>query len=235
MKLILLAAMMTMTAAGAALAQAVDDLPPDAAEGDCFARVLIPDSIETVRERVVDRKASIEVRDIPAKYATVQEKHVIRDGATVYKSVPAVYETVSETLEVEPGVTKTYTRQVLVRPAEIIEETIAPEYQTIEVTKLIAPARQERIELPATYKTVERRIARGGVAEWRAILCETNTDAAKIAEVQSALTRAGHPLTIDGVFGPATFAAMQAYQMEQGLPVGYLTISTVERLGVSPN
>ena len=122
-----------------------------------------------------------------------------------------------------------------VRPAEIIEETIAPEYETIEVQKLVSPARQERIEIPATYKTVERRIAIGGVAEWRPVLCETNTDATKIAEVQQALTDAGHPLAIDGIFGPATFAAMQAYQLEQGLAVGYLTVATVERLGVSPN
>ena len=235
MKRILISSILALTTAGPALAQAKDDLPPDASAGDCFARVLIPDSIETVSERVIDRKASVEIRDIPARYATVQEKHLIRQGATVYKTIPAVYETVTETLEIEPGITKTYTKQVVVRPAEIIEETIAPEYETIEVQKLVSPARQERIEIPATYKTVERRIAIGGVAEWRPVLCETNTDATKIAEVQQALADAGHPLAIDGIFGPATFAAMQAYQLEQGLAVGYLTVATVERLGVSPN
>ena len=124
-------------------------------------------------------------------------------------------------------------KQVLVEPARVIEEVVEPKYEMIEVEKLVAAAREERIEIPATYKTVERYVPVGGTTRWVPVLCEANASAQKIAEIQTALSEAGHPLVIDGKFGPKTFAAMKAYQAEQGLPVGLLTVSTVERLGVS--
>ena len=56
--------------AGSALAQAPDGLPMDAAEGTCFARVLVPDSIETVTERVEDADTAIEKAGDAAKTVT---------------------------------------------------------------------------------------------------------------------------------------------------------------------
>ena len=234
MKRIALSSIVVLMLAGSVFAQAPDGLPMNAAEGECFARVLIPDSVKVVSERVVDKKASVEVQKIPAQYETVQERHLVREGTTVYKSVPAIYETVPQTIEIEPGLSKTVVKQVVVEQARVIEETIEPKYEMIDVRKLIAPARTERIEIPATYKMIEKRIAIGGTAEWRPVLCETNTGPEIISAVQAALSRAGHPIAVDGKFGPQTFAAMKAYQLEQGLPVGYLTLSTVERLGVAP-
>ena len=75
--------------------------------------------------------------------------------------------------------------------------------------------------------------APGGL-EWREVLCETNASSAKIAEVQAALTAAGYTAPSDGEFGPQTLRAMEAFQRDNGLPVGYLTVSTVEALGVNP-
>ena len=234
MKQIALSSILVLAMAGSAVAQASDGPPADAAPGACFARVLTPEAVERVTERVIDTKARVEVRTIPAQFETVQERVLVREGTTVYKSVPAVFKTVAEEIEIEPGLTKTVMKQVLVEPARVIEDVIEPQYDVIDVQKLIAPAREERIEIPATYKTVERDIARGGTAAWVPILCETNASPSKIVEIQTALAQAGHPLDIDGKFGPQTFAAMKAYQLEQGLPVGVLTVSTVERLGVSP-
>lgn len=234
MKQIALSSILVLAMAGSALAQAPEGLPVDAAPGACFARVVTPETVERVTERVIDTRATFEVRTIPAQFETVREAVLIREGTTVYKSVPAVFKTVAEEIEIEPGLSKTVMKQVLVEPARVIEEAIEPQYDVIEVQKLIAPAREERIEIPATYKTVERYVARGGTEAWVPILCETNASPSKIAEIQTALTHAGHALEIDGKFGPQTFAAMKAYQLEQGLPVGVLTVSTVERLGVSP-
>ena len=221
--------------AGLALAEAPDGLPMDAAAGECFARIVTPDSYETVTERAIDRKASFEIRDVPAQYESVEEQVLVREGTVVYKSIPAVYKTVAQEIEIDPGLSKTVMKQVLVEPARIVEETIEPEYKTIEVQRLVQPARQERIEIPATYKQVERRVAIGGSEEWVPILCETNASPELIAEIQTALTQAGHPLAVDGKFGPQTFAAMKAYQTAHGLPVGVLTLETVERLGVTPS
>jgi len=235
MKPIILTAALAWATTEAALAQAPEGLPLDAEAGECFAQVLTPETVELVTERVVVTKASFEVRTIPAQYETVQEQILVREGTTVYKSVPAIYKTVAEDVELEPGITKTVMKQVLVEPARVIEEVIEPKYETVEVQKLVAPEREERIETPATYKTVERSVAKGGTQEWVPILCETNASSQKIAEIQTALSDAGHPIVIDGKFGPQTFSAMKAYQSEQGLPIGLLTVSTVESLGVSPS
>lgn len=235
MKPIILTLALILATAGETLAEAPDGLPESAADGECFAQVMLPGTAVRVTERILETEASVEVRSIPAQYETVQERVLIREGTTVYKSVPAVYETVAEQVEVAPGETRTVMKQALIEPARIIEEQIEPEYELIEVETLVAPAREEQIEIPATYKTIERIVPKDGVAEWVPVLCDANASPQKIAEIQTALTEAGHSIMIDGIFGPQTYAAMTAYQREHGLPVGVLTVSTVEQLGVSPS
>ncbi len=320
MKKILLTSVIATVFAGVAYGQAAD-MPPTANPGECFARVLIPETTEVLTEQVVDREASYEIKVIPASYETVTEQRLLKEGTTVYRTVPAVYETITETIEIEPAreqktvipaqyetyseqvlvreaystwkpgaglygrgaagtgtaptgsdavatgellcmvevpaqydtvtrtrlvtpettdvtiipaITKTVSKQVVVEPPRVVEETIPAEYETVTVQKLVTPAFEERIEIPATYKTIEKRVVTGGGGlEWREVLCDTNTTNAKIREIQSALTAAGYAAPADGEFGPATLRAMESYQRANGLPVGYLTTSTVQSLGVS--
>lgn len=293
------------------------DMPPDADAGECFARVLVPDTIEISTEQVVDREATYELKLVPAAYETVSEQRLLKEASTVYKTVPPVYETVAETIIIEPereesivvpakyetyservlireayttwkkgdglygrdlenatgetiatatgellcrveipaeydtvtktrlvspettevrvipAVTKTVTKEVVVQPAQVIEETIPAEYETVTRQQLVTEAFQERIEIPATYKSVEKRVVTNvGGLEWRQVLCETNATPQTIRDIQAALTAAGYDVPADGEFGPATLAAMEAYQRANGLPIGYLTMSTVESLGV---
>lgn len=320
MKKFLLASASAAVFAGVAFGQAAD-LPPSATAGECFARVLIPETTEVVTEQVVDREASFEINVVPAQYETVTEQRLLKEGTTVYRTIPAVYETVTETIEVEPAreqktvvpaqyetyteqvlvreayttwkpgaglygrnttagavptgtdavatgellcmvevpaqydtvtrtrlvsaertdvaiipaVTKTVTKQVVVEAPRVVEETIPAQYETVSVQKLVTPAYEDRIEIPATYKTIEKRVVVGGGGlEWREVLCDTNTTSAKIREVQAALTANGYQAPADGAFGPATLRAMENFQRANGLPVGYLTVSTVQALGVSP-
>ena len=51
--------------------------------------------------------------------------------------------------------------------------------------------------------------------------------------VQKALASRGHRVAVDGAFGPATLAAMEAFQRANGLAPGYLTIETLDALGVA--
>lgn len=301
----------------AAFGQAAD-MPPDARPGECFARVLVPDTVEISTEQVIDREASYELKLVPAVYETVSEQRLLREASTVYNTVPAVYETVTETIVIEPereeafvvpaqyetyeervlvkeayttwkkgdglfgrdranasetialatgellckvevpaeyatvtktrlvspektetriipAVTKTVTKQVVVEPARVVEETLPAEYETISRQQLVTAAREERIAIPATYKTVEKRsITNQGGLEWREVLCETNATPQLIRDIQSALTDAGYNAPADGEFGPTTLSAMEAYQRANGLPIGYLTMSTVESLGLTP-
>jgi hypothetical protein len=100
-------------------------VPSDAQVGQCFARVLIPEVIETASEEVVIEPARTEVRVIPARYEMVDEQVIIKEATTEYKVIPATYRTVTETVEVEPARTEqvvvpasmeTYSERVMVRP-----------------------------------------------------------------------------------------------------------------------
>ncbi|MEL7130132.1 MAG: peptidoglycan-binding domain-containing protein [Pseudomonadota bacterium] len=320
MKKMLFASGAAIAFCGAAIAQGAD-YPPSADPGECFARVLIPETTEIVTEQVVDRPETQEISVIPAQYETVSEQVLVKEETTVFRTIPAVYETVTETVVVEPERTETvvvpatfetYTEQVLVRPAystwkpgaglfgrgaagtgneggngeqatgellcrvevpaqydtvtrtriatpettetrvipavtttvsrevvaqppQVVEEVIPAVYETVTKQVLVTDAQEQVTVIPATYKTVEKRVVTGGGGlEWREVLCDTNTTTAKVSEVQRALTTAGYDVPVDGAFGPATLQAMEAYQRANGLPVGYLTVSTVESLGVSP-
>lgn len=309
------AAAIAMTAHGQAA-----DMPPNADAGECFARVLVPDTIAVTTEQVVDREATFELKLIPATYETVTEQRLLKEAATVYKSVPATYETVTETIIIEPerqesvvvpaqyenyteqvlvreayttwkkgdglygrdragaaaggdtialatgellcrvevpaeyetvtrtrlvspettevrvipAVTKTVTKEVVVEPARVLEETIPAEYETVTRQQLVTEAFEERIDIPATYKSVEKRVVtNSGGLEWRQVLCETNATTQTIRDIQSALTAAGYNVPVDGEFGPATLQAMESFQRANGLPIGYLTMSTVDALGLS--
>ena len=367
MKLKFALAMSVATAvlAAGAFAQSAD-MPPSADPGECFARVLIPETTQIVTEEVIDQEARAEIKVIPATYETVTEQVLVKEASAQQKFIPAVYETVTEQVLVKeatteyrvvpasyetvteqvvveaerietivvPATFETYTEQVMIRPAyttwkpgagllgrglagtgastgsevatgelicrvevpaeyetvpstrvakaettetrvipakyETVTKTVvasaasveaveipavyetvtkkvvsvAPSveeipieavYDTVTVRKMVTPKTEETITIPATYKTIEKRVVSdGGGLEWREVLCDTNTTPAKIAEVQRALTAAGYAAPADGTFGPQTLRAMESFQRDKGLPVGYLTVSTVTALGVTP-
>lgn len=159
--------------------------------------------------------------EVPAQYDTVTRTRLVTPERTETKVIPATYRTVA--------------KEVVAQPPRVEEIVIPAVYETVTVEKLVTPAREETIVIPATYKTVEKSVVTGGGGlEWRAVLCDTNASPQKIAEVQRALTANGYEVPADGSFGPATLRAMESFQRANGLPVGYLTVSTVQALGVSP-
>ncbi|MEL7232419.1 MAG: peptidoglycan-binding domain-containing protein, partial [Pseudomonadota bacterium] len=103
----------------------------------------------------------------------------------------------------------------------------------IPVRVLVEPERFETEIIPAVFETVQRErvVPR---TQWEEVLCDTNATRTKVAEIQRALTQAGYFTAADGVFGPKTLAAMEAYQRDKALPVGYMTVETVRSLGVNP-
>lgn len=232
MKRVLISVLTAAVVSCFSAAQTLSDLPAASERGTCFVEIYENEQVEWVTQRVVDQPARVEIKTHPAVYETVEEKHLIKQPTTIYKTVPPTYKTVFETIEVRPGTKATVAKQVLAEPARVVEDEIPAEYETIEVTRLVSPEREERIEIPATYTIIEKPVRTGGTAAWHAILCD-DTPRSKVAEVQSALTAAGYPAVADGIFGPETFAAMEAYQRANGLAVGYLTLATVDALGVA--
>ena len=124
----------------------------------------------------------------------------------------------------------------MVEEAQVVEEIVPAVYNTVTVEKLVTPSSEETLVVPATYKSIDKRVVSGGGGlEWREVLCDTNATSSKIRSVQQALSDAGYSNPVDGEFGPATLTAMESYQRSNNLPVGYLTISTVESLGLTKN
>lgn len=211
--------------------------------------VVIPAEYETFTEQVLVRPAYITWKTGTGLYgrdAGAGEAITLATGELLCRvEVPAQYDTVTrkrlkspQRLEtrVSPAQFRTIERQVLQTPASVIEQVVPAGYEDVPVQRLVTPERQETVVVPAVYKTVEKRtVTGGGTVEWREVLCDSNATPGKIAEVQRALAGKGYPVEADGKFGPATLEAMEAYQKATGLPVGYLTISTVESLGVSVN
>ncbi len=209
--------------------------------------VVVPAQYETYTEQVLVREAYTTWKKGDGLYGrdrdSVSETVALSTGELLCRvEVPAEYQTVTKTrlispettdVRVIPAVTETVSKQVVVEPARVAEQVIPAEYETVSRQELVTPAYEERIDIPATYKTVDKRVVRSsGGLEWRQVLCETNATPRTIRDIQAALTEAGYDAPADGEFGPATLAAMESFQRANGLPVGYLTMSTVEALGI---
>lgn len=158
--------------------------------------------------------------EVPAEYRTVVRKELKEPARTDDVFIPAK--------------TRTVTRRVIDQPASTRAVPIPAQYDTVRVRKLVRPAQERRIPVEATYKSVtKQRKVTDERLEWREILCETNTTPNVIRRVQAALQREGYrPGGVDGVLGEQTIRALRAYQVDNDLPSGQLTMATVRRLGV---
>ena len=78
MKKMLLASAAATVFCGVAAAQGAD-YPPSADPGECFARVLIPETTEVLTEQVIDRPETSEITVIPATYETQTEQVLVKE------------------------------------------------------------------------------------------------------------------------------------------------------------
>ncbi len=138
--------------------------PPNAKLGECYARVFVPPTYKTETARVLRREASDRIESTPAKYETVEERVEVQGPSESVEVIPATYEWVEE--------------RVVVRPASSRTKVTPPVYETVTEKVIDTPAHTvwkkgrgplERIdhatgeimclvEIPATYKTVKKRI-----------------------------------------------------------------------------
>ncbi len=201
---------------------------------------IVPPVYETIQERVVETPAHsvwkkgagpfqrmdhatgdiVCLVEVPLTYKTL-EKRVLRTPATTRTvKIPAQYRTVK--------------KRILKTPAKTQTVKVPGEYSTIKVKKMVAPAHIKRVTIPAQYHEVNKRVKmRNGKIEWRPVLCQTNVTPGIVRSLQDALKTASFdPGPIDGVLGRQTLAAVESYQQAKGLPVGNLTLETLESLGL---
>jgi len=95
---------------------------------------------------------------IPAVYDRVERRVLVRPGRTVEVA--------------EPPVTRIVERQVVERPAQLVERRIPAVFRHERVRRIVRPERTEVVEIPAVTRTVSRQQAvDGGEDVWREIEC----------------------------------------------------------------
>lgn len=228
--------------------------------------VIIPAQYGSKTEKVLVAPEKTTLVEVPATYNTITEKVLVHPARKIWKQgsgpiqrvdsatgeimclveEPAVYKTITKRVVATQATTKkitipakysTVTRKVVIKPATTKRVIIPAKYDVVKVTKLVKPAQEVRVPVPAQYKSVtEEKIVSPGRAEWRSILCETNSSPRKIREIQSALkTRGFYQGPVDGIIGSQTMAAVNKYQASNNLPKDeYLNVKTLRSLGVSP-
>lgn len=174
-------------AASTASAETDALLPPNAQPGECYARVMIPATYETVSEQVLVKDASEQFEVIPAQYEWVEEQVLVKDASEQLEVVPAEYEVIEEQVMVTPATTRVeevpavydwVEEQVLVQPAHSVWKKgtgpmqkvdnatgeimclveVPAQYETVRKRVLVQAASTQTVEVPAEYRTVQRTV-----------------------------------------------------------------------------
>jgi hypothetical protein len=162
-------------------------LPPGAEPGECYARVFVPPTYQTVTEEVLKHGASERLEVIPAKYEWVEEEIMVQEASSRLEIIPAEYGWVEEQILVKAASTEMQhvpaeyewqEEQVMVKPAHtvwkkgrgLIERVdnatgeimclveIPATYKTVRKKVMVKPPTTREIEIPAAYDTVKKRV-----------------------------------------------------------------------------
>ncbi|MEM7254738.1 MAG: peptidoglycan-binding domain-containing protein [Pseudomonadota bacterium] len=162
-------------------------LPPNAKAGECYARVFVPATYEKrteqvlvdpatekvdfskpkydwVTERVVVQEAYEVLKVVPAEFKWVEERVLVKEASEELRHIPAEYDVQEERILLQPSyVTWKKGRGLIERIDEATGEImcrveVPAEYKTVKKRVLKTAARTEKVAVPAEYKTVKRRV-----------------------------------------------------------------------------
>ena len=157
--------------------------------------------------------------DVPPRYETVQRRRLLEAERV-------------ETVET-PARTAMVQRLELIAPARVEPRMMPAEKRVVKERRLVTPVRAETYTVPAVTKTLpQTRVVRPARTEWREVLCEGERSSVAIRDAQKALKARGYRVAVDGSFGPQTRAAIERFQRENRLATGYITVETLQALGV---
>jgi hypothetical protein len=145
----------------------------------CYEKVVTPPVYRSVNETVQVRPAHSIAHRTPAQYQTVHEQVVLRPAQSVAREIPAQLGTVAHQVMVSPArkewqvttdahgrhigcwvvIPAQYAlqhRTVVVRPAQVVHETIPAVLGTQPRHVLVRPAQVHHQVIPAEYATRQR-------------------------------------------------------------------------------
>lgn len=144
--------------ASAGLAGGGDLLPPNAAPGECYARVWVDAEYTTTEEQVLATEASTKINVIPAVYETVTQTVEVSGASSRLETIPAVYGQESETIKVSEG--QRVWRVALKNDSAPVSQGLlrtAADYG-INLDAATPGACFHEHYVPATYKTVSEQV-----------------------------------------------------------------------------
>jgi hypothetical protein len=162
-------------------------LPKNAKPGECYARVFVPPASRTETEQVLAREKSSRVEIVPAKYEWVEQEVLVQEASHKIEVIPARYEWVEERVEVKeassrmeevPAVYEWLEEQILVEDAHTVWKKgrgpiekvdngtgeimclveVPATYKTVKKRVLKSPATTRKVEIPAEYKTIKKKV-----------------------------------------------------------------------------
>ena len=126
--------------------------------------------------------------------------------------------------------------QVLVKPAEVKEVKVPAEVKKLMVRELVRPATKKEIKIPAEYTIVTRqRLLAPEKIVWQRVLCTAEMTPAMLTNIQTKLKEKGlDPGELNGQLSDATKAAITLYQTQNSLAQGGLTFEFLKHIGIQP-
>lgn len=163
------------------VANSSDLLPPNAKSGECYARVWVPETFNSVSERLLATEASERVEVIPATYTWATETVEVKQASSKLINIPTVYGSESETIQTRAeqliwrldrglqaapasnellALAKKYGADIdSARPGMCFHEHYIPQiFETVTQQVLSSEESASISIVPATYRTVQKTI-----------------------------------------------------------------------------
>lgn len=162
-------------------------------------------------------------REIPAKEKVVKVQVLVQPEQSKVEVVPAKYEEV--------------TKWVVDQPARVVEVSLAPRTEEVEVEEIVKPASASPYQVPAQTRKIQTQVYEGSPRMvMRQAVCNNDLNSGLIAELQQRLQESGYDAgPADGRLGQQTMDALGKFQEDNGLAVGSITFEALNSLGINPN
>lgn len=204
----------------------------------------VPAKYKTIAKQVVKRPAFAQRASISAEYTSVSVAHELVPARYAEERVPPVFKDVTKPVLVAGN--------ALLR-AEVLCDHKTTRAQVAEIQSALVERgykiRVDGIYGPETQGAMEQfqadlRLAQGYMTleSVRALGLEPATCASKrcqglrvqttVNATQAALSASGYIAATDGIHGPQTQAALEQFQRDHGLAVGYLSAETMTALNL---
>jgi hypothetical protein len=221
-----------------------------------YEQEIEPAQYEEIEEVIETERARSELYAEPAKYKTVVREILIKPEHKRWKegclassntqcieTIPAEYNKIpTEVIEhpalihqrTIPAKTIKLKRKKLIKAGKGLGQPLPARYETVRINRITKPWKIISSLVQAQYDTLTttRKLRDEQVLTMPAACTETLSKT-QILQLQRALNDHGHSTPLSGVLDESTVQALQAFQLDNKLAVGAITLETLRKLGLA--